>query len=271
MEIIHLEKGDLRRLDVQKGDDLLVWNLSVEHPIDVISGPNGFTNIALASRSGIMLRQIDSSMQVRSLNGAADVGYQVNFDPAPAPSNPLKGKSFYVDPGHGGTDPGAVNTILGYEEKVAALDIGLLLRKELEGKGATVYMTRVDDRYPTLTWRTDQANAAKVDAFISIHLNSAADKTANGVETLVYKANSGVSGQLANVVQENLVAATGFRNRGVKSRPDLHVLKATKMPAILCEIGFISNDEEANFLFSALFQKEVATAIANGIIKVFGV
>lgn len=180
----------------------------------------------------------------------------------------LKGKSFYLDAGHGGKDSGAVNDKLNLQEKHAALAICKKLGTLLEQRGAKVSYSREGDDYPSLTTRADIANALNVTAFISIHLNSAENKSASGIETLVY-ALKGTAFEIATLVQKNMVEATGWKNRGVKARPNLTVLKQTKMPAILIECGFISNDEEAKLLFSDTTQNELVNAISNGIIEFY--
>lgn len=180
----------------------------------------------------------------------------------------LKGLSFYLDAGHGGKDPGAVNDNLGLQEKIAALDICLKLGLELEAEGADVYYSRTDDTYPSITARANQANSLNVTAFISIHLNSADNTSASGIETLVY-ATKGVAYELAGKIQKNMVDSTGWKDRGIKARPDLGVLRLTKMPADLIECGFISNDKEAQELFIPAIQNKISKAIANGIIEQF--
>lgn len=204
-------------------------------------------------------------------------GFSLVGSSDPLPTTPiapiarkLKGKSFYLDPGHGGSDPGAVNDNFGFREKIAALEIALKLGLILEAQGAAIFYSRIDnDIRPGLTQRANDANSLNVTAFISIHLNSAENKAASGIETLVYSLN-GTAAQLAEKVQGNMVAATGFKNRGVKARPDLTVLAKTKMPAILCEVGFISNDSEALQLFNIHTQDKIADAIASGIVAQFG-
>lgn len=185
------------------------------------------------------------------------------------PSKKLAGKSFYLDAGHGGKDSGAVNNNFGLMEKIAALDVCLKLGELLEAQGARIYYSRTGDTYPSLTVRASEANSRDVTAFISIHLNSADNKSASGIETLVYSLK-GTAYDLAEKVQKNMVAATGWKDRGVKERPGLTVLKKTKMPAILCEIGFISNDEQAVALFTPQMQDAIARAIADGVIEQFG-
>lgn len=182
----------------------------------------------------------------------------------------LNGFSFFLDAGHGGTDPGAVNDNLGLQEKIAALDICLALGEKLEALGAGIYYSRIhNSSRPALSTRAAQANSLNCTAFISIHLNSAANKTATGAETLVYNLK-GTGYKLAGHIQEQLIKATGFRDRGIKDRPDLTVLKKTAMPAVLVECGFISNDEEAQKLFEKAFQDKIAAAIAAGVVETFG-
>lgn len=185
------------------------------------------------------------------------------------PSRKLAGKSFYLDAGHGGNDSGAVNDNLDLQEKIAALDVCLKLGELLEAQGAKIYYSRASDFYLSLSARANAANELDVTAFISIHLNSANNKSASGIETLVYSLK-GTAAELAEKVQRNMVDATGWNNRGVKARPELTVLKKTSMPAILCEIGFISNDAQALELFKAETQAKIANAIAGGIIEQFG-
>lgn len=191
---------------------------------------------------------------------------EVTTTPTITPNSTLSGLSFYVDAGHGGTDPGAVNSTFGFKESIAALNIALKLGELLNKSGANVFYARATDKFISITARANDANALDVNAFISIHLNSAENKTAEGVETLCYS-NSGKSYELATAIQNEIIAATGQKDRGVKIRPDLGVLRLTKMPAVLVETGFISNNEEAKLLFSDSFQNKMAEAIYDGIVK----
>lgn len=185
------------------------------------------------------------------------------------PPKRLAGKKFYLDAGHGGTDPGATNNNFGLMEKIAALDVCLFLGELLEAQGAEVKYSRTGDTYPGPTQRATEANNWGADCFISIHLNSADNKSASGIETLVYSTTTPAY-KLAEIVQQNMVQATGWLSRGVKTRPDLAVLKKTAMPAILCEIGFISNDEQALRLFDEKVQRKIANAICEGVAEYFG-
>lgn len=166
-----------------------------------------------------------------------------------------------IDPGHGGSDPGACNGA--HHEAVYALDIANRLGAALERQGVSIRYTRADDTHVSIGARYKAANAWSADAFVSVHLNSA-QPAASGVETLVYR-ETGRAAHLAALVQEQVVDATRAKNRGVKARPDLGVLRGTDMPAILVETGFISNAGECEKLASAGYRQVVAEAIARGV------
>lgn len=173
-------------------------------------------------------------------------------------------KKICIDAGHGGKDCGAVNG-KNYES-IASLSIALKLGALLEKKGYNVVYTRKKDEYLTLAERCNISNKANADAFISIHLNSATNKEATGIETWKYKGCGSTTSKLASSIQENLIKETNAKDRGVKVTSLFYVLKKTKAPAALVECGFISNDSECKKLFDANYQNKLATAICNGII-----
>lgn len=178
-----------------------------------------------------------------------------------------------LDAGHSqakdtGGDPGACNGV--YWESVAALDIVRKLGNMFANAGVEVLYTRTGGR-PNLTLkeRCRIANDNDADCFISIHLNSADNKSASGIETLRYPSCGYVTKRLAADVQDKLVEAMGWKDRGVKERGNLYVLKHTKCPAILAEVGFISNDEQCRELFEDYNQFKIAQAIFLATMKVF--
>ena len=166
-----------------------------------------------------------------------------------------------LDAGHGGSDPGAV-----YEErreKDDALALTLAVGEILQDNGINVLYTRTEDVYKSPYQRAMEANNADADFFISIHRNSfPTDNKVSGVETLVYN-KRGIKYEMAKEIGEQL-ETIGFRDLGVKERPNLVVLRRTKMPAVLVEVGFINSDTD-NQLFDQNFQ-DIAQAIADGII-----
>lgn len=165
-----------------------------------------------------------------------------------------------IDPGHGGGHPGAV--YYGRREKDAALAISHRLAMELKAQGVDVLLTRTRDTDVSLAERCRISNAAKADLFISIHLNAAVDPTIHGAE--VWKWHKSEN-PYAERVQAALVAATGFKDRGVKNSREFYVLRHTLCPALVVECGFMSNAKEGE----ALFDPRVQDAIAVGIAKPF--
>jgi len=149
-----------------------------------------------------------------------------------------------LDPGHGGKDPGAVGH--GLQEAEINLRLAKCLAVELRSKH-TVIMTRSVDEYLSLAQRCKISNNNNADLFVSLHCNAATNPNANGIETLCYSL-SGRGYNYALKVQKSLVGGTGLVSRGVKARPDLYVLKHTKAPAILIELGFITNKKDAEWL-----------------------
>ena len=171
-----------------------------------------------------------------------------------------------LDAGHGGKDPGAVGN--GLNEKDINLSVVLLVGEILKKKNIEVIYSRATDVFVELHHRTQKANTVKADVFASIHCNSASNPLARGVETFHY-ANSKESARLAKIVQDSLVATKLYSaNRGVKTA-DFHVIRASNMPACLVELGFINNIDDARILKNK--QKEMAAAIAQGILEYLGV
>ena len=158
--------------------------------------------------------------------------------------------SIMLDAGHGGADPGA--TYQGRQEKDDTLKLVLAIGQILQNHGIDVEYTRTTDVYETPYEKAMEANNAEVDYFVSIHRNSfPVDNEVSGVESLVYDL-SGIKYQMAQDINEQL-ESVGFVNLGVHARPNLVVLRKTKMPAVLVEVGFINSDTD-NMLFDQNFQ-----------------
>ena len=166
-----------------------------------------------------------------------------------------------IDSGHGGSDPGAVYR--GRREKDDTLRLTLAVGEILQENGIEVLYTRTTDVYLSPYERAVEANQAGVDFFLSIHRNSyPTDNEVMGVESLIYDL-SGLKYQMAQEINEQL-ETVGFVDLGGKERPNLVVLKRTRMPAVLVEAGFINSDTD-NELFDSNFQ-DIAQAIATGVL-----
>ncbi len=185
------------------------------------------------------------------------------------PPVPKKSVTVIIDAGHGGQDPGNLNGTKGMlPEKdlnlAIAKKLGGYLEEYLSGQVNVIY-TREDDRYIALENRVSVANSKKADYFISVHCN-ANDKThICGTETHVHNADSKVSLELANEIQNQFANRAGRATRGVKLKHDrgynLLVLKDSKMPAVLVECGFMTNAMEEAYLNSDRGQSLIASAI----------
>jgi len=174
-----------------------------------------------------------------------------------------------VDPGHGGSDPGAVGPS-GYTEKECALDIGIRLRDLLEASNADVVMTREGDYDVSLQERCDIANNAGADIFVSIH-NNAFDGTVKGIESFYYEElpPDSEAAQLTTLLQEELIAEIDSPDRGVKTA-NFYVLRNTWMPASLTENMFIDNPEEEAKLMDPSVRQRIAEAHYRAICDYFG-
>ena len=150
--------------------------------------------------------------------------------------------------------------------------VAKLLEVRLEKCGINTYMVSDTSQDTPLKTRSSRANTKKATIFVSIHANAAGNKwcTANGIETL-YSQGSAKGKVLADKLQKRLIEATGLRNRGLVPRKDIHVLRATTMPAALVECGFMDNKNEAALLKSEAYRIKCADAICKGICDYLGV
>ncbi|WP_181346841.1 N-acetylmuramoyl-L-alanine amidase [Thalassobacillus sp. CUG 92003] len=182
---------------------------------------------------------------------------------------PNTSKIVTLDPGHGGHDPGARGH--GLVEKNVVLDVGLKARKYLKNAGIKVRMTRDTDRFHSLDRRVDIAKQNNSDTFVSIHANAFME-SANGVETYYYAAgltNREYSSlKLAEFINERLYKEMNMSNRGVKNS-GFRVIKANSLPAVLTEIGFVTNNGDAAKLKTQKYREKAGKAIALGIVDYY--
>ena len=218
-------------------------------------------------------------------------------DPSLAQQLGLSVKTIVIDPGHGGKDPGAVSQTR--QEKQIVLSLSKMLHDILVKKGYNVRLTRKTDVFLPLRERTQFATSQKADLFISIHTNASTAREASGIETyylalasdesaritamrenagaeynmkeldalvgrILKESKSTESRRLAQLIQAQLTSGKQVKNRGVKHAPFV-VLIGTKVPAVLVEVGFISNPQEGKKLTTKAYQRQLATSIAKGI------
>jgi len=190
-------------------------------------------------------------------------------------TNGLKDKVIVIDPGHGGRDPGA--QFGGLQEKNLNLDIALRLEKTLAGKGCKVILTRDTDRdfyapgfvqgrmakRAELNQRIRLAQANNADLFISLHANSFPQRSSYGMETY-YHLKSAPGKALAERIQKRLLTIQQDNKRNAKAG-DYYLINQTKIPAVIVEVGFISNPRERAMLSKDAYKDSIAAAIADGI------
>jgi N-acetylmuramoyl-L-alanine amidase len=206
--------------------------------------------------SGSLISRIRSAMQA----------YAPLPESSPAPGLRRLSGTIVIDPGHGGKDPGA-RSILGFYEKGINLAVALDVARLLEQRGLRVKMTRTDDYFIELEDRAAIANNLDADLFVSIHADSFPKNTRHGFTVYIANAASSSSRRAANAIARSM-SGTGLNSFGVQ-RANYHVLTDTRGPAVLVELGYLSNRSEAALLRNASFQDRLAQAVADGISDYF--
>ena len=197
---------------------------------------------------------------------------------------PIASKTIIVDAGHGGIDPGAMTDDESIKEKDINLKIVKKLKELIESSGAVVILTRNDDtslyvegegkttrqKYnENLRNRKKIIDESSADMFVSIHLNKFEQSKYYGAQTL-YPEGKEEDKKLANYVQNELKRVVdNTNNRKIKSRDNIYLIKNNKIPSILIECGFLSNEKEAKLLNDEEYQDKIAWAIYVGIQKYF--
>ncbi|MGG0178617.1 N-acetylmuramoyl-L-alanine amidase family protein [Gottfriedia acidiceleris] len=174
----------------------------------------------------------------------------------------------YLDPGHGGSDSGAVGN--GLKEKDLTLDIALRIRDLLNNyNDVEVRMSRSTDTDRSLSERTNDANSWGASYFLSVHINSF-NTSASGYEDYIYDglSDTSTSAQYQNDLHPEIVKVNGLTDRG-KKKANFHVLRESNMPAILTENGFIDNASDAAKLKDPNWRQKVAQGHINGLVKAF--
>jgi N-acetylmuramoyl-L-alanine amidase len=264
----------------------------------------GSTYLSVGEQRAASSEQAQLRPPLTARRSPVRVAVMDSIEPVNAAAFPLSVRRVILDAGHGGSDPGA-SAASQMTEKAITLDIQSRLRALLEAQGFEVVVTRADDRLIPLRERARLANSSDGDIFVSIHVNSLVSHTnAHGVETYylgptndpsltrLAAAENDISGysiadlrkllervyadvrrdqshRLATVVQQQLYADLravdpGLENWGVKRAPFI-VLVATDMPAVLAEVGCLSNEREAAMLGRKEYRQHIAQALADGI------
>jgi len=191
-------------------------------------------------------------------------------------SLPLLGKVIYIDPGHGGKDPGALAGNI--EEADINLEISFKLQEVLEKNGAIVYMTRYDDydlsannaslrKRSDLSRRANIINESNADMYISIHLNADTSSTWKGAQIFYDDVNS-ENEKIAKIMQEQLKIDLNTTRKYKKVTGD-YLYQRVKIKGVLAEVGFITNPNERYLLKQSEYQYKIADSLSKGIITYF--
>ncbi len=171
-----------------------------------------------------------------------------------------------IDPGHGGTDPGALSASSEYYEKDINLSIALKVRDLLEAEGYTVILTREGDEKVSLSRRVQIAAEMEADLFISIHQNALeGDTVTTGTAVYCSTSANALSQKLAESLESGLLAATGTKENAHDYDSDFYVVLHATMPACLIECGFLTTPQELDLLVSETYQSQLAEGIVTGI------
>lgn len=173
-----------------------------------------------------------------------------------------------IDAGHGGKDPGACAN--GIKEKDLNLDISKRVKSKLEELGYDVFMTRTNDTFVELADRADIANVLKSDLFLSIHNNANGNKSYSGTTVLYNSKALKPAPKLAESMRDSISNSIGTNKLKLENRPNLAVLNSTQVPAVLAEVGVITNSTEASKLKNSSYKDKAASAIVDSINKFFG-
>ena len=194
-------------------------------------------------------------------------------------SQGLSGKTIVLDPGHGGSDPGAIGMVLGVTDAEVGLNVCNALKPMLEAAGAKVIMTRSDaSGFLSVGERAQLSNNVNADLFVSVHANSAKPNTKpNGTQVYYYAPSSSLTlaaqkpirVELARLVSDNIKGQTG-RQSDIYTK-NLGVLRENDSPCILVETGFLSNAEEEALLADPNYINKIATGIYQGIVQYYAV
>lgn len=173
----------------------------------------------------------------------------------------LKGKNIMLDAGHGGKDPGTI-ALNDEKEKTLSLKYTKSLKENLENEGATVILTRGNDRYLSLNERVAASESYNTDAFVSIHFNAFTSEKNQGASTHFF--DEGEDQELAQSIQSELKSNTDFKDRGVK-QDDYYVLRKNEATSVLAELGFLTNEQDLEVIQDEEHMEQVTQSITNGL------
>ncbi|RWR15219.1 N-acetylmuramoyl-L-alanine amidase [Siminovitchia fortis] len=231
--------------------------------------PDIKSNIVGQAYAGEVYEVIDQKngwMEVKTSKGKKGyiAGWVVSSTDRPPsqrrPGKGVSGKLIVIDAGHGGNDQGAAGKN-GTLEKYLTMKTAKLLEKKLDKAGAQVVLTRTGDKYVPLYNRTNIASENRADAFISLHFDSIDDASASGHTTYYYHS---YEKRLADTIHSHLSESIKLKDRGTQFG-DYYVMRENTQPAVLLELGYVSNEDEEKIIKTKKYREQVTDSIVKGL------
>ena len=255
------------RLSESKSTHVTLKNSANTVTIFTVSGGQVYVNTKPVTTVGVVERTGGQTYVSKSLVSTIRSAMQSRpATTAPSIRSRRSSGTVVIDAGHGGKDPGATS-VLGFYEKGINLSVAHKVARLLEQRGLRVKMTRTSDRFVELEERAAIANRLRADLFVSIHSDSFPKSTRRGYTVYIARSASSSSRRAANAIARSM-SGTGLNSFGVQTA-GYHVLTGTRGPAVLIEMGYLSNSREAALLRSSSFQNRLAQAVADGISDYF--
>lgn len=229
------------------------------------SGGKAYVNGRPIGQIGTVSRTAGQTHVPKPLIGRIRTAMRTSFAPKILPRRSTG--RVVIDAGHGGKDPGATS-VLGFHEKGVNLAVAGKVASILKQRGVRAVLTRSNDRFIELEDRAAISNRYDPDLFVSLHADSSPSSSTRGFTLYVARSASWSSRRAASAISKSL-ARTGLTSRGIQ-KADFRVLVQTQGPAVLVEMGYLSNGSEARLLRSSSFQSRLAQAIASGISDFLG-
>lgn len=234
---------------IRKGpsiDDEIITFVEKDQQLEVISENENWYEVMIDGTTGFVFKELINHSHSN-------------------PVNHLENKTIVIDAGHGGRDVGAIG-INGTYEKTFTMKTTSELTNTLTILGANVILTRSSDDYIRLASRPMLANVSNADAFLSIHYNSFTDLTSvDGIDTYYYH---DYDKTFADTIQNEIIYGTNDNDRGIH-HGNFQVLRQNHQPALLLELGFISNPEKEKLLLTNGYQNKLVQGITTGLYKYF--
>ncbi len=219
----------------------------------------------VSGKHRVFIKLASGTKLVNPKNGDKLANLQLAFENKQLKNSKWKNTFIVIDAGHGGNDPGAIGSKV--TESTLALRAAKSLENRLSGLGFKTYMIRDADVTIARAYRKRIANELGADLVISIHFNASNNPNARGIEVLYADEPTGEKKRLASILQRHLINKLHMVDRGIVNRPKLYMCYAPKMPSVLVELGFVTNEQEQEMLMTREYMNNATEALTEGILE----